>query len=137
MRAKALLQRQEHQHNGPKCPPTPLPPSWLGLWTVQFRRCASRDRGGGFGRNGGDRRTRGVGRRARDPGSPPVCAPPLFFEADVVVVVVVMVLLFRVLYGYPSVHCALFSIESPTARIGAVLGTWKSYGAVRCGFRIL
>ena len=28
-------------------------------------------------------------------------------------------------------------IENPTVRIGAVLGTRKSYGAVRCGFRIL
>ena len=31
----------------------------------------------------------------------------------------------------------LFQIEDPTVRLGAVLGTWKSYGAVRCGFRTL
>ena len=70
---------------------------------------------------------------------------------------------FRVFYGYPSVHGAVFSnpksygpvrcgfenktilrygsvrfsdIENPTVRFGAVLKIRKIYGAVRCGFHI-
>ena len=70
----------------------------------------------------------------------------------------------RVVYGYPSVHGAVFSnlksygpvrcgfekseilrcgsvrlsdIVNSTVRFGAVLKNWKSYGAVRCGFHKL
>ena len=42
-----------------------------------------------------------------------------------------------VVYVYPSVHGALFSIENLTVRCGAVSRKRKSHGAVRCGFQIL